>query len=968
MMAGLTKFVSRPGTRGGSSRQRPALRLMLTGLLTFLTLVSISRGQDADQQITLPCGQIRPFGFHDAGNWNMMIGCGVYPRGGVDHDPESDYVQQSATFPHHSTISYLYSGDLWIGAVVGGDTLVSTGTDQTTFTGGDEFWPAKPDSGGIVRTGRFSNDEFAAVYTDTLTDAAYVGQRNPYDDAEHVPLGVKIRQTSYCWANGVDRDFIIVDFVVTNIVGKDIHQGWAGFYFDPDIYDLSGPFGGTGFGDDISGALDTLLYDNDPASRTVIAYCYDNNGDPNSAGGWSNYSPRGVFSVRLLASSIANPVINFNWWRPSGVTELDYGPRSVGTAIDPFRPFAGGGLGTPNRTEDKYYVLSHPEVDYHQILASVTDTSDGWLPYTGGNGIIYADTRFLYSFGPFDLPPDDSVTFTVALTVSDSFHVAGDDYSTYFDPDQPEAYVARLDCGRILADHRRADSVYRSGFGLPVPGPPVGLQAEAVSADHILLTWMASLHPEVIGYKVYLRDNTAQSGWQRIADGIFSDTNCAVPVFVPSHQYFLAVTCVDRQGRESLRSQYCVLIPARPASPREVAIQLADGCMELAWRPGNDSILCGYHIYRAIWNGTFGLYDSTTQLGYLDCAIESGVRYRYYLTTVGSDRIESAPSETVAAIHMARDLGILFYDLNIDASAQTDPYRKQYMDELFSSISGALPVSRHDIEDGLLSFKTMSRYSLIIYDAEKGGGRISRQVLDSLAPYLAAGGRALLIVPNVSTNAIGVSPVRTVVYQPGTVFHDLLHLDSVLINRIYISGGLIYGDLMGCPSSLTDYPHLSADMERLAAGPIPISGYIPMSGALFPHDTGVEVIYRYQSSSPDSIFHGQVNGLRYLGDDYRFVLFSFPLSLMAAPERFLAFRQALADLGVNQDCGDINADQIFNVADAVAYLSYLYRGGDPPSIDRADVNGDEVMDVADVLAIINRIFRDGPFFDCCSPD
>ena len=58
--------------------------------------------------------------------------------------------------------------------------------------------------------------------------------------------------------------------------------------------------------------------------------------------------------------------------------------------------------------------------------------------------------------------------------------------------------------------------------------------------------------------------------------------------------------------------------------------------------------------------------------------------------------------------------------------------------------------------------------------------------------------------------------------------------------------------------------------------------------------------------------------------------------------------------------GDVNKDNVVNIADVTALIDYLL-GADATSInlDAADVNGDETVNIADVTALIDMLLSAG---------
>jgi len=816
----------------------------------------------------------------------------------------------------------------------------------------------------LRRTGDFADDEFVAVYTDTVVGWPYNYWSNPYEDTSHIPLGIEVRQTSYSWRDTIYDDFVIITFTVTNIRKQFIAGGWAGITFDPDIYFDNLSLYPTAYTDDASGSLDTMLDAGPGGDRTLIAYCYDIDGDPGPKG-WDTASIPGVVSLALLGSSFPQPTVNFNWWISDQNVTKDFGPRRVGTPDDPFRTFAGGSLGTAHRHQDKYYLMSHPERDYNQIEMDTHDSTGGWVP----SAILFDDrlhdTKFLLSFGPFDLAPGDSVTFAVAVVGAEGFHIGASDYKDYFDPADPGPYQDRLDFTRLMRNHRRADSVYRSGLTLPRPGPPAGLRVVDYEEGYITLSWNRSASPALGGYYVSVRDTVYDKLWRHAHGSPLHDTSFVCKVQTPDHEYSFAVSTVDAAGRESVRSYTVTCIPGTPDPPRDLAVRLDGMVPVISWLPSDDTSMVGYMVYRSIWEEPPVLYDSVSGLTYRDFGAESGIQYNYRITAKNGLDLESSPAGPVSAIPMARDKGVLFYDLNYDLGVRVDAYHRRYVDRLVNAVRPSIPLDYYDIESGVLPLTRMADYSVIIFDSEKRGGKIPDICLDSIHLYMAHGGKGLFISPNASSGEVGMGNPRLSIFESSDFFHDFLWLDSAMTNAFVLHDNAMFGDLMGCQSQTPDYPALEVDPEKLASSPIPIEGYLPLSGFVFPR-AGAEYLYRYQSLYPDSLFHNQVNGIKYVSDTFSIVFFNFPLSLMKSPANLTAFRRALADLGVNVTCGDLNDDGRLDIGDAVALLAYLF-GDEKPSVDltRSDVDCSGDVTVSDALIIINAIFRGGVNLHCC---
>jgi len=372
-------------------------------------------------------------------------------------DPDNGLPAPSCEFPAGSNVTYLYYGGLWAGAVVGTDTLVSTGIDDSYAV--REFWPPPGPAGAIQRLSNMpssldyspdavSEQDFICTFTDTFTSVGLTGQ-DSYDNRPHIPLGLKIDQRTYGWSYDYAADFIMFDYTIQNISRFPIRQFFIGVFIDADVYHESHS-GGTGYTDDICGYLNDLPNRDYPCFRDTvqIAWTADNDGDPSSEAGYQfDYtSATGLTGTAVLRTPNPDLKYSFNWWITNyGNPNLDWGPRKAGTAEKPFRDFDYG-LGTAFGDRNKYYLMSSGEFDYDQLESAVSHTGQGWLP-PPKDAADFADgydARYMFSFGPFDLRPGDTLPITLAYVAGSGFHVAGRDFIDNWDPYNPSKYESKL--------------------------------------------------------------------------------------------------------------------------------------------------------------------------------------------------------------------------------------------------------------------------------------------------------------------------------------------------------------------------------------------------------------------------------------------------------------------------------------------------------------------------------------------
>ncbi len=320
----------------------------------------------------------------------------------------------SAQWPAGSGVEYLYVGGLWVGARLGGIPRVSTAYpdyefypgDRSTDTvyesfegdrGGNRAQSAHPDDdldGAVDEdplNGRdddgdgrvdedfaaVSNQMFRAVYRDDNAQSLL-------DSPDHHPLSIEVIQESYQWEQPPLSGMVALDYTVFNRGHEVLADTYVGLYMDPDI---GHRHGSRIFDDDRVAFVNrpVCIY-RPPYERLVwlwFAEAWDDDGDADS----SHPAP-GHFALMLLDHSIdileekAPFSVGFNAWQ----------------AFSRVAPYSEGGEAVID--EQRYELMSVPEVDV------VTD----------GEG----DYRYLFTVGPFQLEPDDSVSVRFALLVAEN--------------------------------------------------------------------------------------------------------------------------------------------------------------------------------------------------------------------------------------------------------------------------------------------------------------------------------------------------------------------------------------------------------------------------------------------------------------------------------------------------------------------------------------------------------------------
>ncbi|MCX6835355.1 MAG: hypothetical protein NTW07_09535, partial [candidate division Zixibacteria bacterium] len=368
-------------------------------------------------------------------NGDSVYGC-IYPRGSGHR-----YLQAS----------------LCLGAVVDGDSLVSSDYEMA---------PVETQEGSFsVLAGSIMSEHYspqARSQLDLLCEYVDWGadplQMLGWDIRPHIPLRVRINQRSMSWSGATVDDFVLLEFRITNEGQNDLTGVFVGFGFEAISHDLANLEFDS---DNLVGLLRTN--DQRDACRLVdtlnVAYVMDNDGDPQHER-FDNHSPRAAVGVMLLGASEEVGVLNFNWWTGINNLQESFGPRRRATVDDRFHS-VGPFLGQPYKDANLYYVMAHPEVDYDEMFTALDHSADGWLsPPAAIVSEAVASGMYgqcLLSFGPFDLPRREKISFTIAVVGGDNVH---NDPTIKFNPQNPQYYYDQLDFSELAENARWAQWVY----------------------------------------------------------------------------------------------------------------------------------------------------------------------------------------------------------------------------------------------------------------------------------------------------------------------------------------------------------------------------------------------------------------------------------------------------------------------------------------------------------------------------
>ncbi len=181
---------------------------------------------------------------------------------------------------------------------------------------------------------------------------------------------------------------------------------------------------------------------------------------------------------------------------------------------------------------------------------------------------------------------------------------------------------------------------------VPPPETPHDVTAEAVPQG-VHLTWRGAGTAFAI-----LRRGPDEKEYQSLARSDKPEWTDSTAEFGKAYSYIVQslVKAGEREAQSELSKEVSIapVDTFPPAIPAGLTAVPSTTSVELVWERSADASLAGYRVYRAVGSGAFERISDTQQLpAYSDRKIESGKTYRYTVTAVKKNGLESKPTEPV---------------------------------------------------------------------------------------------------------------------------------------------------------------------------------------------------------------------------------------------------------------------------------------------------------------------------------
>ncbi len=180
------------------------------------------------------------------------------------------------------------------------------------------------------------------------------------------------------------------------------------------------------------------------------------------------------------------------------------------------------------------------------------------------------------------------------------------------------------------------------------PEQPRDLRAEAVPQG-VRLTWQGAGSAFAI-----FRRGKEDKDYAALGRSTSTEWIDATAEFGKPYSYLVQAVAKagagEAQSELSREASITPLDTFPPAAPAGLTAVPSTASIELVWEHGTEPGLVGYRVYRAAGNAAFERIGDTQELAaYSDHKIEAGKTYRYQVTAVKKNGMESAPSAPVEA-------------------------------------------------------------------------------------------------------------------------------------------------------------------------------------------------------------------------------------------------------------------------------------------------------------------------------
>lgn len=443
------------------------------------------------------------------------------------------------------------------------------------------------------------------------------------------------------------------------------------------------------------------------------------------------------------------------------------------------------------------------------------------------------------------------------------------------------------------------------------PGVTVARVRDGGDGQSLQPEWTIGSATGVSSFRVY---------WQAQPSGALDSTTVSVGTdkvlltgLTDGQEYKIHVVAVDADGHPSVVYNEVPAVPhIIPAAPEDLAAMPAYHGIRLNWKKNNTEL--DFSHFTIIRDGV-ALPNAVEDTFFLDNDYTLGsAMHGYVVVAVDND---GNHSDTTGVQPLAMRAATLqpgrILAVNRSNKSAADIVNEVVTGEfLRDALTGYNYDYYSDTAYGSIHrTDTLHLIDMLDYDILVLGGESARNdnfgteaifggIMDTLTYYLSIGGKIVLFGRWGDLYTGGVYYSDTVEFNPGYSnygYKSFFHLNYRVQYLSSFTTTTISSDLIGAHSQKPEFPDLvwdslaavnhSAPWTEVGGIPCPTFGVLR---------SGPEVIYTYDSRTNYGFTEGKPLAWRYLGDDYKYIFFEFPLSFIERTSAVAALREAVSEL------------------------------------------------------------------------
>ncbi len=422
------------------------------------------------------------------------------------------------------------------------------------------------------------------------------------------------------------------------------------------------------------------------------------------------------------------------------------------------------------------------------------------------------------------------------------------------------------------------------------------------NGSSLVVKWSTTnSEPDLGGYRVAVREQGSLT-YSKILDAgkvnqyTVTGLTSGVPVYI-------SISAYDTSGYESVFSNEIINTPAVvPDKLQNVGATSTSTSITVRWDASPELDIVKYRLYRSTsLNPDYQLVDSVNvpTTSWVQPSPQAHVMYNYQIAAVDQDNNQSVASTSVRGRLATHDSGILIVDDTRHGvgTIALSPSNKQ-VDDYYAGLTSQFTIAgQWDVAesvkvsvDNRIKDADMGIYSTLIWHSDVRSS--SPIILDSteIKKFLATHGRLIMSGWKLSASLFG-SDIDSTVFPSQSYVPTFFKIPAIR------STDAATNDFVSAASLIAGYPAIKMDSAKL---PI-YGGALPNMDAFSTPLVGeptTQTIYTYVSvAGAASPLNGRPVALRYLGSDYKVIIFDFPLYYMMQPEAKTIMQRALLDIG-----------------------------------------------------------------------